>query len=134
MSILGVGLYVKNSVKAVEIYKSAFNLELGYHVLNKDGSYFHSELYKDGKETFSVVESSEEPEKNNPVQLCFTFEERDKLIHAFNVLSKNGRVDMEIQELPWSPCAAEVVDRFGIRWYLTLMQHRPADDFTPDDM
>jgi len=31
-----VGLYVKNSVEAVELYKAVFGLELGYHVLNDD--------------------------------------------------------------------------------------------------
>lgn len=38
------GIYVKNSAEAVELYKEAFRLELGYHVKNPDGSYFHSEL------------------------------------------------------------------------------------------
>lgn len=36
---LGVGIYVKDSPKAVEMYKSAFGLELGYHVLNDDNTY-----------------------------------------------------------------------------------------------
>lgn len=53
------GIYVKNSAEAVELYKEAFRLELGYHVKNPDGSYFHSELSKDGK-GFSVVEAQDE--------------------------------------------------------------------------
>ncbi|MDF2804748.1 MAG: hypothetical protein K0S61_4653 [Anaerocolumna sp.] len=40
MSLSGVGLYVMNGIEAVEMYQSAFGLKLGYHVLNKDGSYF----------------------------------------------------------------------------------------------
>lgn len=132
MSLNGVGLYVKNSIEAVEMYKDAFDLELGYHVLNKDGSYFHSELYKEGEQGFAVVESDISPSKENPVQLCFTFDTKDELTHAFDILSNEGKVIMEICELPWSPCCAEVVDKFGIRWYLTVPQHRPPEDFTPD--
>lgn len=133
MSLIGVGLYVQNSIEAVEMYKSAFGLELGYHVLNKDGSYFHSELYKDGKAALSVVESSEAAPKINPVQLGYTFDEKSELEHAFDILREKGTVIMDICELPWSPCCAEVVDRFGIRWYLTIPQHRPPESFTPDD-
>ena len=59
MILLGVGIYVKNSPKAVELYKSAFGLELGYHVLNDDGTYYHSELTKDGEEFCSVVEAKD---------------------------------------------------------------------------
>lgn len=40
MNLIGVGLYVKNSPKAVELYKKAFGLELGYHVMNGDNTYF----------------------------------------------------------------------------------------------
>ena len=35
----GIGIYVKNSAEAVDLYKAAFGLELGYHVKNPDGSY-----------------------------------------------------------------------------------------------
>ena len=30
----GIGLYVKDRVAAVALYREAFGLELGYHVLN----------------------------------------------------------------------------------------------------
>jgi len=58
---------------------------------------------------------------------------RDELLHAFNILTKEGKVTMDICELPRSPCAAEVVDKFGVRWYLTVPQHRPPETFTPED-
>lgn len=129
---LGVGLYVKNSPEAVELYKAAFGLELGYHVLNDDGTYFHSELMKDGSEVVSVVEADYHIDEN-PVQLGFTFDTREELEKAFNLLKEGGKVKFDICTLPWSPCAAEIVDRFGIDWYLTLPQYRPDDDFTPSD-
>lgn len=133
MSLIGIGLYVNNSIEAVKMYQLAFNLELGYHVLNEDGSYFHSELYKEGEEILSVVESPSCVSTANTVQLGFTFDGRDELLRAFNILNREGKVLMDVCELPWSPCAAEVMDKFGIRWYLTVPQHRPPDTFTPED-
>lgn len=130
--LIGVGLCVKNSILAIERYQLAFGLELGYHVLNDDGTYFHSELCKDGEPMLSVVEA-ETHINENPVQLGVQFETREALDSAFNILKENGTVIMDRCELPWSPYAAEVMDQFGIRWYLTLQQHRPSEDFSPSD-
>lgn len=127
---IGIGLRIKNSAEAVKTYIEAFGLELGYHVLNDDGSFFHSELVKNGEELLSVVEWKSAGGEN-PVQLGFTFETRRELEHAFSVLRQGGEVTLDICELPWSPCAAEVTDRFGVNWYLTLQQHRPPEDFVP---
>lgn len=52
---IGIGIYVKNSKEAVELYCNVFGLELGYHVLNEDGNYFHSELLKHGAPLATVV-------------------------------------------------------------------------------
>ncbi|MDE6607347.1 MAG: hypothetical protein K2K54_06300 [Lachnospiraceae bacterium] len=134
MNFLGVGIYVKNSPKAIEMYCSAFGLEMGYHVLNDDNTYYHSDLLKDGNIFCSVVEAKEEKgAANNPVQFGCTFETRDELEHAFAILKDGGTVKLDICELPWSPCAAKVTDCFDVNWYLTMPQHRPADDWTPTD-
>ena len=97
--MIGIGIYVKNSPKAIELYQAAFGLEMGYHVLNKDGTYFHSELHR----------------------------------RAFTLLAEGGRVELDICELPWSPCAAIVCDRYGVKWFLSLPQHKPADDWSPEE-
>ena len=128
---IGIGLYVKDSIKAVKMYQDAFGLTLGYHVLNDDGTFFHSELNKNGKPMLSVVQSSDPVAQNNPVHLGYTFDDKEELLHAFNVLKNDGAVMMGLCELPWSPCAAEIVDQFGIRWYLTLQQYRPDEEFLP---
>ncbi|HBG01333.1 MAG TPA: VOC family protein, partial [Firmicutes bacterium] len=54
----GIGVYAIGSKEAVELYRNAFGLELGYHVLNEDGSYFHSELLKDGEPFLAVAEAN----------------------------------------------------------------------------
>lgn len=131
--MIGIGIYVKNSPKAIALYQSAFGLELGYHVLNADGTYFHSELNKKGEPFCSVVESKQDTyAERHPIELGVNFEHRAELEHAFRLLSEDGKVEMETVELPWSPCAAIVIDSFGVRWFLSLPQHKPSDDWRPE--
>ena len=132
--MIGIGIYVKDSPKAIALYQEAFGLELGYHVLNKDGTYFHSELHRNGEPFCSVVEARQDTYADrHPIELGVNFESHVALEHAFHLLSADGRVEMEIGELPWSPCAAIVRDPFGVKWFLTMPQHKPADDWSPDD-
>lgn len=126
---LGTGLYVKNSVEAVELYKEVFGLELGYHVKNPDGTYFHSELCKDGEVSFCVVEASAPCTDESLVQLGVEFNNEDEVKKAYTLLSEGGQIDMPIGPLPWSPCAASVIDRFGVWWYLSTCSHLPPDDY-----
>lgn len=130
---VGVSICIRHSAEAIKLYCQAFGLELGYHVLNEDGTFFHSELLKNGEEALSVVEEHRDVIMDNPVMLGFPFDTREELEQAFHILKETGTVKMDICELPWSPCAAEVIDCYGIRWYLTLSQHRPAEDFSPSD-
>ena len=132
--MIGIGIYVKNSPKAIALYQAAFGLELGYHVLNKDRTYFHSELHRNGEPFCSVVEAKQDTHTDrHPIELGVEFDTRDEMERAFMLLADEGRVDMEICELPWSPCAAIVIDRFGVKWFLTMPQHKPADDWSPED-
>lgn len=129
-----IGINIKDSRDAVEIYRKAFGIELGYHVLNDDGSYFHSELMKGKDEICSVVEDKDFcPGSGNPIHLGYTFDTKEQLLQAFDLLKDGGHVDMDIRELPWSPCAAYVTDRFGVHWYLTLPGYKPPEDFKPGD-
>ncbi|HHW72946.1 MAG TPA: VOC family protein [Firmicutes bacterium] len=131
---IGIGVYAKKSREAVELYCDAFGLELGYHVLNEDGNYFHSELLKDGEPFLAVAEANDKDLPNgmdlsyvNPVELGYTVESRDEFERVFQMLRQDGRVVLDPCELPWSPLATIVMDKFGVRWYITLPQHRPED-------
>lgn len=131
--MIGIGIYVKGSPEAIRLYQAAFGLELGYHVLNRDGTYFHSELSRNGEPFCSVVEAKGDTYAQvHPIELGVTFENRYELEQTFRVLSDGGKVEMEIGELPWSPCAAMVRDRFGVKWFLSLPQHQPQAGWTPE--
>ncbi len=128
---IGVGIYVKNSAEAVELYKEAFGLELGYHVLNPDGSYFHSELNRDGKEILDVIESPVERHDDSTVQVGVILDSEADVRKAYALLSEGGEIETPIGPLPWCPCAATLKDRFGVWWYISAPQHYPADDYDP---
>jgi uncharacterized glyoxalase superfamily protein PhnB len=46
---------------------------------------------------------------------------------AYSVLSEDAPICTPLRALPWSDLSADVVDRFGVYWYLTIPQHRPAE-------
>lgn len=127
----GIGIYVKNSAAAVELYQKAFDLELGYHVKNPDGSFYHSELCRDGIELFDVIESPETTLKNNIVQVSMIMDDEAGVQKAFDLLSVGGTVQLPVGPLPWSPCAASLKDRFGVWWYISAPQHYPDESFDP---
>lgn len=132
---LGIGIYAKNSKEAVDLYCNTFGLELGYHVLNEDGNYFHSELLKDGVPFLAVAEANDANLPNgmslsydNPVEMGYTVMSEDEFYRIHSILKEEGKVITNICSFPWSPLATVVMDKFGVRWYITLPQHRPADE------
>lgn len=126
---LGTTLYIKNTVEAVGFYQEAFGLTLGYYEVYPNGTFMHAELHKDGKEVFAVSESRNDPLVNLMLAsnlkdarptMCFgiCFESDEELKKAFDKLSKNGTILLPLGSLPWSPFCAEVVDQYGVYWYL----------------
>ena len=124
---LGATLYVKNSLEAVDSYKKAFNLSLGFNVKHEDGSYLHAELLKDGQKIFAVSESSEEviPEamlktQRPTMSYEIDFESEEEVKKAYCLLAEDGHVLRPLGPLPWSPCSADIVDKFGVCWYIFI--------------
>lgn len=130
--MIGIGLYVKNSAEAVDFYMKTLGMTLGYHVRNKDGSYFHSELHMGGAVALCVVEGKAE-HADTVAQLGIELDSPDDVRRVFDAFVADGaKVDMPVCELPWSPCAASVIDRFGAWWYFSANSHRPEEDFQPE--
>lgn len=130
---LGATLYVRESGKAAAFYCEAFGLEIGYNSRNDDGTYIHAELEKKGVGIFALSESRDEAARKSmlaasqPVtSLGINLESEAELNHAYETLSREGHVLRPIGSLPWSPYSADVVDRYGVCWYLYVSQHRPV--------
>lgn len=129
---LGATLYVKNSVEALEFYLDAFGMELGYNAKNSDGTYLHAELLKGGKSIFAVSENNDEvivrsmlATERPTMSYGINLDNNDELSHAYKILAEGGHVLRELGSLPWSPSSADIVDKYGVCWYIYVSQHRP---------
>lgn len=131
---LGATLYLKNSVEAATFYCDAFNMTVGYNAKHDDGSYLHAELEKNGKSIFAVSESKDDVIRkamlatNQPtMSLGINLDSNEELNFAYEKISVDGHILRPIGSLPWSPYSADVVDKFGVCWYIYVSQHKPDE-------
>ncbi len=131
---LGATLYVKNSVEAAEFYMDAFGMTMDYNAKNDDGTFLHAELQKEGVTIFAVSENKDEEivqsmlaARQPTMSYGINLETEDELNHAYDKLKTGGHVLRELGELPWSPNSADIVDKYGICWYIYVSQHRPEE-------
>lgn len=123
---LSATVYVSNSLEAVPFYMEAFGLTLGFHAMNADGTYWHAVLERDGVEIFSVSESHNEalaavmlaatPEAHPTIGIGLHFDSEDEVRKAYDMLKNGGNILYPISAVPWSPCSAELIDRYGVDW------------------
>jgi len=126
----GSHVYVKNSPEAVALYKEAFGLEMkGKPTLDADGNVWHCVLQRNGEEIISISEDKylpemlikEYPADTRPVMLFeVEFDIEAELKRAFGLLSKGGNPCAGLKVEPWSKLSCDVIDRFGVFWYLIV--------------
>ncbi len=127
---IGLQVYIKGSADAIDFYQKAFGTVLGYNVRNADGTYMHAELYLDdqmlialseagsntGTELMMQHSSSDYPTMNFGVSLGSA----EAVTKAYEVLTEGGIILLPIGPLPWNACCANVIDRFGVFWYISI--------------
>lgn len=126
---LGMTLYIENSLEAVTFYQEAFGLDLGDFAKYPDGTYLHAPLYKNGQEIFAVSEAK----SDNLVSAVhhvsakglfpiashgLDFDTEEELRRAYEILAKDGVVIRAPGKLPWDGLSTDVVDKYGVCWYL----------------
>lgn len=107
--------YVKVSVKAVELYKKAFDAEIVSEYKDDDGNYIHVELNLFGQ-IFSLSESQEENIlAGNTMQFCIHLgEEHKKYVEwAYTVLQEGAEVIVPLGPSSYSPMMVSFIDIFG---------------------
>lgn len=126
---LGITLYIKNTLEAVNFYQEAFGMSLGYNEKFPDGTYMHAELQKEGKTIFAVSEAQndelvftlKEMARNqvSPTTSCgISFNTEEEIRQAYAMLKEEGIVKRPLGPLPWSVCSADVLDKYGVYWYI----------------
>lgn len=124
-------LYINNTLEAVEFYREVFGLSLGYNVKFPDGTYMHAELQKNGVIVFAVSET-----KNSELvsvmhdflkkgvspttNIGLKFDTEEEIERAYNMLVAEGVVRRPLGPLPWSVCSADVLDKYGVYWYIYM--------------
>jgi len=46
---------------------------------------------------------------------------------AYDMLASEGHVLRPLGPLPWNACCADVVDKYGVYWYIYTLEPRPMD-------
>lgn len=125
----GCQIYVKGSVEAVAFYQKVFNLTLGMHGFQKDGTYEHASLMNGDYEVLAVAEDSldlcnDEVVGNKwPIMAfnVYSLGSREAVDHAYAMLSVDARAT-ENPDGPEPPFWDEngygfsLVDKFGVQW------------------
>ena len=91
----------------------------------------HAELHKNGVNVFAVSEcknnalvsvmhefAKNEVSPTTSVGLKFDTEEEIEL--AYSMLVAEGVIRRPLGPLPWSVCSADVLDKYGVNWYIYM--------------
>jgi PhnB protein len=54
------------------------------------------------------------------MSLGIIFNNKEEVQKAYKMLSIGGNILFPLGSLPWSECAADVVDKFGVCWYIAV--------------
>ena len=122
-------VYVKNSLKAAEMYCEAFGAAISFEILNADRTaYEHCELSVDGEGLLALSEAANPCDINIVHKMkwetmtfnVFEMGSEESVDHAFHILRQGGVVLEPIHEVPWSKCCATVIDQFGVCWWIAI--------------
>ena len=127
---------IEKSYEAVELYKEAFGLTLGFNQSYEDTSwmkefgvaaddnfvpqkgYFHAELTYNGENILSVSAEGENGRTSkNFIQLGLNLGSEEVVKRAVSILS-DGKVTAA--PISYNPCAADVVDKYGVWWFISV--------------
>ncbi len=126
---LGMTIYIHNTLDAVEFYQKAFGLTMGYNEKFPDGTYMHAELQRDGKTVFAVCDTKSDEvavtlqklakKGQFPISsMALDFDTEEEVLRAFEMLREEGVVRRPPGPLPWNSYSTDVLDKYGVYWYL----------------
>ncbi|MFM9331464.1 VOC family protein [Paenibacillus mesotrionivorans] len=128
MMKIGLQVYVQGTKEAVPFYQKAFGATLGYNVKNPDGTYMHAELMVEGTLLLALSESGSSTGAENMKRYSSTdyptmnfsvkLDSAEDVKRTYEILSEGGNILLPLGPLPWSACCTNVVDRFGVFWYI----------------
>lgn len=90
----------------------------------------HAELYVDGELFLAVSESNNTIAKDNRMKYSaitypamnfyVNLKDEHAVKNAYDMLQEDANILYPLGSLPWSTCCANLVDKFGIFWYISV--------------
>jgi len=114
-------LFVANVEAAFQFYKNALGMEAvsyhGYDILCLNEEYFYNIFEAPAEEHNMLVQTTFKSRHRLYANVELTTEAEVR--HAVNLLTADGgKILDQPRPLPWSPCAADVIDKYGIKWFI----------------
>lgn len=125
--------YVRNSLEAAETYCKAFGAEITCSFVNPDGTAYEHCALSAGSEGSLALAEAQSPYDVREIHarrwetmtfIAFELGSEEAVHCAFDVLSDGGVVLMPIGALPWNPCNATVMDKYGVCWWIAIWPWR----------
>lgn len=119
-------VYVRGSVAAAELYCAAFGAEPGLELKDEQGRYAHCELFVDGALLLALSEAPDDcaPAPTGGWQImAFNVDQlgtEQAVEHAYRLLIQGGTIIDPLGPCPWSSCCANLIDRFGVFWWISI--------------
>ncbi len=119
-------VYVRGSVEAVPLYCKAFGAQVGFAVMDEKNEYAHCELFVDGALFLAVSEAPSDCDTSHKdvwQTMAFNVHEMGSegaVQNAFDTLREGGTVIDPPGACDWNPCCCNVIDRFGVFWWIAV--------------
>ena len=116
-------VFVKESDKALEFYRDAFDAKVLCSYPNSEGLIMHSELDVYGQilavsELIEEYQMGEKPVTGNTMMFCLHFGKgKEAIVQKIYDSLKDGAISLSpLEKCGYSPLEAHIVDKFGVRW------------------
>lgn len=118
--------YVRGSVEAAEIYCRAFGAEISFQSKDERGAYEHCVLSVGGERFMALSEApagcdtSPKTAWQTMAFNVFGLGSEQAVRRAYDALREGGTVIDPLGPCPWSACCANLIDRFGVFWWIAI--------------
>lgn len=116
--------YLDGSVEAVAFYCEAFQAEPKncFRHSDDDAFYAHAEIALNDQTLLAISERAHYDRaftRGNSMQFWLAFDDEQALRKAYDVLKEKAEVHCPLSPCEWCKQAADLTDRYGIRWLLS---------------
>lgn len=123
--------------EAIMLYQKAFNARIGCLLRYSDANVsdwdkeltlkqlnyiYHAEIFIDNQRIMMCDNMDVELVKNTALSLTVTFDTKDEVKKAYDILKEDSKTIYPIHSTTYSSCIVVFIDKFGFRWGLMTEQ------------